>query len=64
LLIKIIDVIIATIIIIILICLENLSVLIVKGDFYCRGNKLTTLEGKPEKINGSFVYDKKYLQDK
>ena len=35
--------------------LPDLSEVVVKGDFYCSDNQLTSLEGSPQKVDGDFI---------
>lgn len=41
--------------------LPDLSKVIVKGDFDCHDNALTTLEGAPQKVSGDFICSDNYL---
>ena len=42
--------------------LPDLSAVTVTGDFYCRENQLTSLQGAPQKIGGNFIYHDELLE--
>ena len=43
--------------------LPDMSNVIVQGDFYCRANQLTSLQGAPQSVGGKFDCSHNYLSD-